>query len=270
MTSPDAHPLIVERHGATAKFILNRPNRKNALNNQMLAELAAALQDAIADDAVRTIVVTGAGACFSSGRDIKEFGAPVKLEDQSLDASTGHFMQVLSSLLDAPKPTIAAVCGFALGGGQAMTLACDFVVVERDAKFGNVEMAYGFPAAMNIVLLAQHLGRRLGLEIAMSGELYSAERYWEMGLVNRLVEPGSIDAGTEAFTEMLNSRAPWSVQRTKTMFRMAEEMPAKGGLYLGNQLNQMLRLASQSSTIHSQSNDVKDALKSTIEPDVHL
>ncbi len=139
------------------------------------------------------------------------------------------------------------------------------MVAERDANFGNVEMAYGFHTAMNIVLLA--LGRRLGLEIAMSGELYSAARFWEMGLVNRLVEPGELDMATEAFANMLNARAPWSVQRTKTMFRLAEEMPAQGGLYLGNQLNQMLRLASQSSTIHSGSADVKDALKSTIQPD---
>jgi enoyl-CoA hydratase/carnithine racemase len=258
-------PLLVARQGYTARIILNRPEKKNALNNAMLHQLAISLREAVADEAIRSIVLTGQGSCFSSGRDIKEFGTTVALEDASLDRATEAFLQTLTLLLEAPKPTIAAVKGFALGGGQALTLACDFVVAERGAQFGNVEMAYGFPAAMNIVLLCRHLGRRLGLEIAMTGQLYSAERYWEMGLINRLVDAGSLEPATQDFVELLNAREPWAVRRTKEAFRMAEDTTVQGSLYLGNQLNQLLRLASQSRAVHSQSSAVKEALKATIQ-----
>ena len=86
--------------------------------------------------------------------------------------------------------------GFAFGGGQAMSLACDFLIAERDARFANVEIAYGFPAALNAVLLMRQLGRRRALEIAMTGEVHTAESWHAFGLINRLAEPAG-------------SRTPW-------------------------------------------------------------
>ena len=184
--------VVVTRMGATARLLINRPAKKNALSNQVLAELNRATEAAIADPTIASIVISGAGPCFSAGRDTKEFTGAACLQDQSLDRDQAGFLRVLQTLMDAPKPTIAAVHGFAFGGGQAITLACDFVIAERGAYFGNVEMAYGFPAAMNTVLLARHLGRRLGLEIAITGDRYPAERFFEIGLVNRLAEPGKL------------------------------------------------------------------------------
>ena len=253
--------LLVETEGQTARMILNRPEKKNALNNAMLIKLVIALQEAIADEEIRSIVLTGRGECFSSGRDIKEFSGDMALQDSSLDRNTEPFLQTLTLLLESPKPTVASVKGFALGGGQAISLACDFLVAERNAKFGNVEMAYGFPAAMNIVLLSRHLGRRLGLEIAMTGQLYKAERYGEMGLINRLADPGDLEQTTRDFVEVLNSREPWAVRRTKEAFKAVENATALGGLYIGDQLNQLLRLSSQSRSVHSQSSDVKESIK---------
>ena len=258
-------PLLVELEGHTARMILNRPEKKNALNNPLLNTLVIALREAMADDEIRSIVLTGQGECFSSGRDIKEFSGEMALQDSSLDRNTEPFLQTLTLLLESTKPTVAAVRGFALGGGQAISLACDFVVAERDAKFGNVEMAYGFPAAMNIVLLSRHLGRRLGLEIAMTGELYTAERYREMGLINRLADAGDLEKATRVFVEVLNSREPWAVRRTKEAFKIAENTTAQGGLYIGDQLNQLLRLSGQNRSVHSQSSDVKDSIKSGIQ-----
>lgn len=240
---------------------LNRPEKKNAINDAMLEGMEQALGLARADDEVRVIVVQGAGEVFSSGRDTKAFGAPAALDDGSLEAVQQGFLRVLAALDDSPKPTIASVSGYAMGAGQAMTLACDFVVADRSARFGNVEMAYGFPAAMNIVLLARHLGRRMGLEIAMTGETYTAERYYELGLVNRLAEPGQLAQCTAGFAGLLASRAPWAVSRTKATFRMAEDSSMQGGLHLGSQLNQLLMLASQSKPVHSGDATARAALK---------
>lgn len=234
-----------------AWITLERAEKKNALSNALLDELNAALDDAIDDEATRVVVLSGAGACFSAGRDTGEFSREAALQDGSLDANQAGFLQALRTLNDSPKPSIAMVHGFAFGGGQAMTLACDFVVAERGARFGNVEMAHGFPAAMNIALLAKHLGRRIGLEIAVSGEVYSAERYYELGLVNRLAEPGALAETTQAFASMLASRAPWAVARTKTTFRVAEDLALSSGLHMGNQLNQLLMLMSQTQPVHT-------------------
>jgi enoyl-CoA hydratase/carnithine racemase len=252
--SAENNPVISHKRGQSLHLTLNRPAKKNAISNAMLDVLDEALVKAQRDDTVRSVVLTGAGAVFSSGRDIKEFTRPSNLHDQSLDNDQEAFATVITRLSDMSKPTIAAVRGYAFGGAQALSLACDFVVAEHSAKFGNVEMAFGFPAAMNTVLLARHVGRRMGLEIAMTGEPYTAQRFFELGLVNRLAADGELDSAVEGFADLLNSRAPWAVARTKSTFRAAEEMTLNGAIHTGTQLNQLLMLSSQTTPVHSDSN----------------
>lgn len=248
-----AGEIVVTSDGPTCRLVLNRPAKRNALNDALLRALSAGLEAARGDDTVRTIVLCGAGAGFCSGRDRADVGGPdsaqVGMQDQSLEATVSLFTRVLKQLLESPKPTIAAVRGFALAGGQALTLACDFVVAERGSQFGNPEMLYGFPAAMNTVLLARHVGRRKALEIAMTGANYSAEDYLQLGLINRLAEPGYLDAATAEFVAALNQLAPWAVRRTKELFRVAEDCGLDGQLHAGDQLNQLLRLNGQSAAL---------------------
>lgn len=242
--------LLVSTGGPTRILRLNRPAKRNALDDALLHALHVALAAAEGDATVRTIVLTGAGTGFCAGRDRRDVGGPdsasLRLQDESLDASVGAFTRVLMQLIDSPKPTIAAAHGFALAGGQALTLACDFVVAERGCRFGNPEMQYGFPAAMNTVLLARHLGRRKALEIAITGETYSTEEYAALGLINRLADPGTLDATTAAFAATLNALAPWSVRRTKELLRVAEESDMRSLMHAGDALNQLLRLGGQS------------------------
>ena len=157
--------LLVVDDGATRKLILNRPEKRNAMNNAILTAMSAELTRAASDDAVRTIVLIGTGDYFCGGRDRQDFDGPaagrITMGDGSLDSQISNFPRVLRQLIESPKPTIAAVRGFARAGGQALMLACDFVVSERTCTFGNPETRYGFPAALNTVLLARHLGRRV-------------------------------------------------------------------------------------------------------------
>ncbi len=261
---PDQPLVLVTRQDRAAELTLNRPEKKNAMNDALLEAFVQAVRSANADDGVRAIVIRGAGDCFTSGRDASEFEQPALMQDMSVDAAVDIFLEALSLLIESPKPTVAAIHGMALGGGQAMSLACDFVVAERGARFGNVEMAYGFPAAMNIALLTRQIGRRRGLEIAMTGDLYTAEQYHDFGLVNRLAEPGGLAEATAAFVGTLTDRAPWAVRRTKTTYRLAEDMALHGALSFGNQLNQLLRLNGQLAPIHSRSEGVKRSLKTDI------
>lgn len=261
-----AEPLIrASREGASAKLVLNRPSKRNAMSDAMLVQFNAELERAIADDAVRTIVVTGAGDCFTSGRDRKDVGtsesARASLEDSSLDRTVELFTDTLRRLIASPKPTIAAVRGFAFGGGQAMCLACDFLVAERDARFANVEIAYGFPAALNAVLLMRQLGRRRALEIAMTGDVHTAESWHAFGLVNRLAEPGRLDEAVAAFTAVLNERAAWAIRRTKSLMLASEDVPLKDGLTLGGQLNQLLRLNAERSRLYEDADATRAAIQ---------
>lgn len=241
--------VLIHDEGASRVLTLNRPAKRNALSDALLAELCSAIEAAQADDAVRSIVVRGAGSSFCSGRDQADMGrgkaGQVVLQDESLERTVGIFTRALRLLMHSPKPTIAAVHGHALAGGQALSLACDFVVAERNAQFGNPEIRYGFPAAMNTVLLARHLGRRKALEIAITGNTWRAEEYAALGLVNRLTEPGALDLGVRSFCENLNVLAPWAVRRTKQLLMAAEDMGLDELLASGDGLNQLLRLNAQ-------------------------
>ena len=112
-------------------------------------------------------------------------------------------------------------------------------------RFGNPEIRFGFPAAMNTVLLARHLGRRRALEIATTGATWTADEYHAMGLVNRVAEPGTVDAETRAFAARFDDLAPWAVGRTKALFLAVEDAGIDASLHAGDALNQLLRANAQ-------------------------
>ena len=137
----DASLLRLRDEGASRILTLDRPGKRNALNDALLERLCDALRQAQADPQVRTIILEGAGTGFCSGRDQKDAGnaesSRALLQDGTLEGTVGVFTKALALLIDSRKPTIASVHGFALAGGQALTLACDFVVAEHGARFGT-------------------------------------------------------------------------------------------------------------------------------------
>lgn len=243
-----ASELLVVDTGATRTLVLNRPEKRNAMNNPMLDAMSEELARAADDDAVRTIVLIGAGDYFCGGRDRNNFDGPSAGQitmQHGLDSTISAFPKVLMQLIESPKPTIAAVRGYARAGGQALMLSCDFVVAETTCTFGNPEPRLGFPAALNTVLLARHLGRRRGLEIAISGATYSAADYDRLGLINKVTEPGTLEAAVAAFVESYNALTPYAVRRTKELFRIAEDSDIRTQIYAGDQLNHLLTLNGQ-------------------------
>ena len=197
---------------------------------------------------MRTIVLNGTGDYFCGGRDRNNFDGPgagrITMQ-HGLDETISNFPNVLAQLIDSPRPTIAAVRGYARAGGQALMLVCHFVVAERTATFGNPEPRLEFPAALDTVLLARHLGRRRALEIAISGATCTAEDYLALGLINRIADAGTLDDATTAFVEPFNELAPYAVRRTKEVFRIAEDSDMRGLLYAGDQLNHLLTVNGQ-------------------------
>ncbi len=230
-----------EFEGGVLTLTLNRPEARNALNAAGMADLNAALRDAETNADAHVMVIRAAGKAFSAGRDLKEApGLPMERALQQHD----DWATVYQRLQRLTIPTVAVAQGFAVAGGFTLAMGCDFVLASRTAKFGAMEMANGFPAAVCTPLLAHLLGPRLGLELALFGEPVGAERLYEMGLINTLAEnDDALPALAEDFVQRLRNLNPGAVKQTKEAFRAARTMPLDQAMVIGKHLNQLLDAA---------------------------
>ena len=169
-----------------AVLTVNRPDKLNAINRQLLQDLSAAIDQVRADDAVRVVVVTGAGdRAFVAGADIAEFQALSALQAWRFSQ---EIHEVYSRLERMPKPVIAAVNGFALGGGCELMMACDFAYASDRARIGQPEVLLGvIPGAGGTQRLQRLVGKARAKEINFTGDHLTAEDAFRMGLVNRVV-----------------------------------------------------------------------------------
>jgi len=176
--------VIVEQHGEVGLIRLNRPELRNALNLSMIAELAAAIDRFEADPSVGAIVVTGGENAFAAGADIAEMAALGGYEETFLDDfNAGEWLR----LSTCRKPTIAAVAGYALGGGCEIALMCDFILAADTAQFGQLEVTVGItPGGGGTQRLARFIGKSKTMEMCLTGRLMGAEEAERCGLVSRL------------------------------------------------------------------------------------
>lgn len=201
--------VLVEVDGAVAVITLNRPKARNAINAALAQGLAAALDELEARRDVSVYVLTGAGGTFCSGMDLKAFVA-------------GEFPHVegkgFGGLVEAPprKPMIAAVEGYALAGGFELVLSCDLVVASEAASFGLPEPKRGLVAAAGGLLrLPRRIPYHLAMEMALTGDFYSAAQLREFGLVNRVTPAGEALTEAKALAAKLAANAPLALAATK-------------------------------------------------------
>ncbi|MEQ9124948.1 MAG: enoyl-CoA hydratase/isomerase family protein [Alphaproteobacteria bacterium] len=217
---------------------LNRPRRRNALDSGAMATLADMLASAGRDPDLRCVVIKGAGGVFSAGRDLKQ---AADLDQPTALAQHAAWGEVFQALRRLPAPSIAVVEGAAVAGGFTLAMATDFLIAERKAVFGALEMANGFPAAMCTPILAKKAAPRFGLEMALFGKAESAERLYAAGLVNRLADgPEALAAEADAFVAHILSLNPLAVRQTLGAYRAAESQPLEQALTAGITLNQLI------------------------------
>ena len=189
MTDPLPH-VLYERRGGVALITLDRPERLNAMDQAMLAALIAAAGRAEADEEVGAVVLTGSGRGFSSGFDLKAQAAD---PPQGIEAWRPRLRRDFDAVMrfwHLAKPTVAAVHGPALAGGCELAMACDITIAAEDATFGEPELKFG--AGIVVMLLPWLVGPKRAKEIILTGEdAITAERAYEMGLVNRVVPAGT-------------------------------------------------------------------------------
>jgi enoyl-CoA hydratase len=220
-----------EVRNATAWVTVNRPERLNAINRNTLEEIAVAVDRALADDAVRVIVLTGAGdRAFVAGADIEELSAMQPAEARSY---AGFLQATLDRLERAPKPLVAAVNGFALGGGCELAMACHVRIAADRAKFGLPEVGLGLiPGAGGTQRLRALVGLGRALDLTLSGELIDAAEALRIGLVTRIAPAAELTQVVEGYVEVLRSRSPIAQSRAIQAVLAANDGSVSAGLRL--------------------------------------
>jgi enoyl-CoA hydratase len=208
---PSSENLIVERDGAVAVLTVNRPQVLNALNNQTLEDLRRTLLALQRDPAVRAIVITGAGEkAFVAGADINELAVQTPVDGRA-HALRGQ--QVLNLIEHLGKPVIAAINGYALGGGCELAMACTLRIAAETARFGQPEINLGIiPGYGGTQRLPRLVGTGRALEVLLTGEHMSAAEALRLGLVNRVVPAADLMSEARALATNLAAKAPVAVR----------------------------------------------------------
>jgi enoyl-CoA hydratase len=223
--------LLYEQKGAVGFVTFNRPKVLNALNSATMRELDDVVSIAGRDSAVRALILTGAGEkAFVAGADINELARCTATDGREL-ALFGQ--GVFTRLENLGKPSIAAVNGFALGGGCELALVCTIRLASRTARFGQPEVTLGLiPGYGGSQRLARLCGKGVAHELCLAGQTISAEEALRVGLVNHVYEPGELLAAAEALANKIASNAPLAVRYAMEAIERGAEMPQQEGLFL--------------------------------------
>ncbi len=219
--SPASDSVLVERRGALLIVTLHRPQVRNAIDRATSEALAQAMDLLDADPALSVGILTGAGGHFCTGMDLKAFlrGERVELPGRGL-----------AGIVETPpaKPLIAAVEGYALAGGFEIVLACDLIVAADNARFGLPEVQRGLMAGSGgLMRLPQRIPHHIAMELALTGEQFSAADAQRWGLVNRLTEPGQALAVACALAERVAANGPLAVRMSKQVMAQSPGWPAE-------------------------------------------
>jgi enoyl-CoA hydratase len=216
----DQPAVLTERRERILQITINRPDQRNAVNAAVAQGIAAALDELDADADLSLGVLTGAGKGFSAGMDLKAFVA-----GESAWAGDRGFAGIAQRA--AEKPLIAAIEGFAMAGGLEIALACDLIVASRGARLGIPEVKRSLVAAGGALLRLPHvLPRNLAMELALTGDPIDAERGHQLGLVNRLSEPGEALAAARELAEAIAANGPLALAASKRILVESVDWPS--------------------------------------------
>jgi enoyl-CoA hydratase/carnithine racemase len=252
---PEFETLRWEQEGFVTTITLDRPEKKNAMSWTMFEEIGDAFAHASADDSVRCVIVTGAGGAFCSGADL---GDPANMSADSFEFKERmrRIDQTVRSFVLCTKPTIAKVTGIAAGAGCNLALGCDLIVASRDSAFAELFVKRGLVVDFGgSWALSRLLPLHRAKELAMLGETLSAEEADRWGLVNRLCDPGEVDAVVKDLAERVSGLPPRTVSQIKENLNRASDRT----------LEQNLEAESATQTLCFGSEDTREAVTAWLE-----
>jgi len=210
------HTLELAYESRIATITFNRPEKRNALNFEMIGELLAALDEIEQSDAL-VVIFTGAGQAFCAGMDLEELKSVTgKSPAENLEDSK-RMAQLFRRLYDFPKPTIAAVNGAAIAGGTGLATVCDFTLAVPEAKFGYTEVRIGFVPAIVSSILVWQVGHKIARDLLLTGRVFDAAEARQLSLVNEVVAPESLMSRARELARQLMENSPTSVRLTKRL-----------------------------------------------------
>jgi len=219
--------LLLEIANNIALLKVNRPQAMNALNQEVLLELLAAFQELEKDVNVHAIILTGEGKAFVAGADIKEMVGLTAQEARRFSKSGHTLMETMGSI---GKPIIAAINGFALGGGMELALACDFIFASEDAKFGQPEINLGIiPGFGGTQRLARLIGKAQAKELIYTGQMIGAQEAKELGIVNKVFPAGALLAEAQKAASTIASKGAWTLRLAKSAIESGYDLDIKSG-----------------------------------------
>jgi enoyl-CoA hydratase len=223
-----AETILVEREGRVAIVTVNRPDKLNALNDQVRTDMLAALAQIETDDSVGVVVITGAGEkSFIAGADIGEFAGRTPF-DQRYAMRSPRIFDIMSSF---PKPVIAMINGFCLGGGCELALSCDFRIASEKARFGQPEIKLGLiPGGGGTQRLSRLVGTGQAMRLILSGDMIDAAEAGRIGLVEMVVPAEELRAKTLELANRIAGMSPLTLKVAKEAVRASEKMSIEEGV----------------------------------------
>src|SRR5882762_2585752 len=212
--------LILEFSGEIAKVTLDRPDKRNAISTQMIAELQTAL-DTIEKSHSRVVIVTGAGKAFCAGMDLDMLAAITKQSPAENQDDARRIAKMLRRIWSFPRPMIAAVNGAAYAGGCGIATLCDFTLAVPEAKFGYTEVKIGFLPAIVSVFLTRQIGDKRSRDLLLTGRIIEPAEAKEIGLINEIVPAEKLMGRAKELADILVAASPASVTRAKRLLTSA-------------------------------------------------
>jgi methylglutaconyl-CoA hydratase len=238
----ESNTVLYQIDGSIARITLNRPEKKNALNDALVAGLKNALAQANDDNAVRVVVITGAGADFCSGADLS---ALQKISGASIAenvADARSLMELFVLIRQVSLPVVAAVRGRALGGGCGLASACDIVLGSANATFGYPEVKIGFVPAIVTAMLRRNVSEKRAFEMLTRGMEISAEEAKNLGLVNQVFDDESFELDVTSYLKAFERLSKSAVALTKTLLYQIDGMAFGQALEAGVDVNAIARM----------------------------
>jgi len=231
--------LLIERKHHVAYVTLHRPAALNALNTTLRQDLRRFFVEVAEDRDVRAVVVTGSGRAFCAGADIKEWHEPSSVVEDREERLQLSFWEAMRRYA---WPVIAAINGYALGGGCELAMCCDIRIASEQAELGLTEVTLGIiPGGGGTQRLPRLIGRGKALELILTGKRISAQEAWRLGLVEQVVAADQLMPTAEALAQSIIARAPLAVKYAKEAIVRGLELPLEEGLHVEAELSTLLR-----------------------------
>jgi methylglutaconyl-CoA hydratase len=234
--------ILVEQDGLTRRITLNRPEKRNSLDEEMIAELTSAMHSASEDKDTGSVLLTGAGGNFCSGLFLDYLQKISEYDILENRTDSSKFKNLLLSIYNCRKPVIAVVDGYALAGGCGIASACDFIIASDKSQFGYTEVKIGFIPAIVMVFLLKRVSEKDARDLLLTSKFITGEEAVRIGFANCVVPQSELEAKGAELCEELNKLPASSIALTKEMFSNITSMSFESALEYAVDLNAITRM----------------------------